>query len=206
MTKSKSANSSANFLPIVAIVVLILAAGFLLTKDDLDLPWQKSNKIKAQHLVNFPREVPTLQELEKMRVVVKSQKELDDLLKKIDPTGSTRVTENINFDRDYVLVATTETLDRDGTEMKINKIYIEKEGERLKAMILLKNPGDTCETQEVSNIVIDMVKIKKTDLEITFDREQQTVECGDIEPKKDETTNSEETTKDGEKTPPVTND
>ena len=78
MTKSKA--STANFLPIIAIAILIAAAGFLLTMDDLELPWMPSDKVTATHLVNFPREVPTLQELEKDRKVLKSQDELENYL------------------------------------------------------------------------------------------------------------------------------
>ncbi len=180
MTKSKA--STANFLPIIAIAILIAAAGFLLTKDDLELPWMPSDKVTATHLVNFPREVPTLQELEKDRKVLKSQDELNNYLKTIDPTGSTRVEEDIDFNRYFVVAANTETLIEDGYKMKIRRIYEDKEENELKVMILLTEPGDTCETQEVTNVVVDMVKVKKTDMNFSFGREKQTKECGDKEP------------------------
>jgi hypothetical protein len=179
MTKSKA--STANFLPIIAIAILIAAAGFLLTKDDLDLPWMPSNKVSATHLVNFPREVPTLQELVKDRKVLKSQDELNNYLKTIDPTGSTRVEENIDFNRYYVVAVNTETLIEDGYKMKIRRIYEDKDENELKVMILLTEPGDTCETQDVTNVVVDMVKVKKTDMKFSFGREKQTKECGDKE-------------------------
>lgn len=184
MTKSKA--STANFLPIIAIAILIAAAGFLLTKDDLELPWMPSDKVSATHLINFPREVPTLQELEKDRKVLKSQDELNNYLKTIDPTGSTRVDEDIDFNRYFVVAANTETLTEDGYKMKIRRIYEDKEENELKVMILLTEPGDTCETQEVTNVVVDMVKVKKTDMNFSFGREKQTKECGDIEPESEE--------------------
>lgn len=184
MTKSKA--STANFLPIIAIAILIAAAGFLLTKDDLELPWMPSDKVTATHLANFPREVPTLQELEKDRKVLKSQDELNNYLKTIDPTGSTRVEEDIDFNRYFVVAANTETLTEDGYKMKIRRIYEDKEENELKVMILLTEPGDTCETQEVTNVVVDMVKVKKTDMNFSFGREKQTKECGDKEPDSEE--------------------
>ena len=180
MTKSKT--STANFLPIIAIVILITAAGFLLTKEDIDLPWKPSNKVTATHLVNFPREVPTLQELKKDRKVLKSQDELNNYLKTIDPTGSTRIEEEIDFNRYFVVAANTETLTRDGYKMKIRRIYQDKEANELKVMLLLTEPGETCETQEVTNVVVDMVKVRKTDMKFSFGREKQIKECGDKEP------------------------
>lgn len=193
MTKSKA--STANFLPIIAIAILIAAAGFLLTMDDLELPWMPSDKVTATHLVNFPREVPTLQELEKDRKVLKSQDELENYLKTIDPTGSTRVEEDIDFNRYFVVAANTETLTEDGYKMKIRRIYEDKEENELKVMILLTEPGDTCETQEVTNVVVDMVKVRKTDMNFSFGREKQTKECGDKEPES-ESENKESTPSD----------
>ena len=188
MTKSKA--SKANFLPIIAIAILIAAAGFLLTQDDFELPWKPSNKVTATHLINFPREVPTLQQIKKDRKVLKSQKELDTYLKTIDPTGSTRIDEEIDFNRYFVVAANTETLTRDGYKMKIRRIYEDKEENELKVMMLLTEPGDTCETQEVTNVVVDMVKVKKTEMNFSFGREKQTQECGDKEP--ESTTSTDE--------------
>jgi hypothetical protein len=190
---TNKSRASTNLLPIFIIVALIIAAGFLLTKDDFKAPWQKSDKIKAQHLQNFPREVPTLEQLEKLRVVIKTQKELDDFLMQIDPTGSTKVNDKVNFDKEIVIAATSPTLLTDGYKLKIQKIYNDEENMELRAIVMYEKPGDTCDVQQVSNVVVDMVKVKKTDMEITFDKEEREVECGDKEPEQDEeSTPSEE--------------
>lgn len=193
---TNKSRASTNLLPIFIIVGLIIVAGFLLTKDDFDPPWKSSNNVKAVHLQNFPREVPTLEQVDKVRKVVDSQEELDALLKKIDPTGSTKVNEKVNFDKEILIVATSETVKTDGYELKIRKIYNIKEKDEFQALIKLTKPGKTCEVQQVSNVVMDIVKIKKTDKNIDFKKEEGTEECGDIEPQKDE----ESTPSEGEST------
>lgn len=190
---TNKSRASTNLLPIFIIVALIIAAGFLLTKDDFEAPWQKSNKIKAQHLENFPREVPTLEQLDKLRVVIKSQQELDDFLMQIDPTGSTKVSDNVNFEKEFLIAATSPTLTTDGYKLKIQKIYNDEEKMELKVVVSYEKPGETCDVQQVSNVVVDMVKVKQTDMEINFEKEEKEVECGDKEPEPDEeSTPSEE--------------
>ncbi len=190
---TNKSTASTNLLPIFIIVALIIAAGFLLTKDDFKAPWQKSDKIKAEHLTNFPREVPTLEQLEKERLVLKSQQELDSFLMKVDPTGSTKVSDKINFEKEWVLVATSPTLLTDGHKLKIQKIYDDTEKLEIRAVVIYEKPGDTCDVQQVSNVVVDMVKIKQTEMKIDFDKEEKEVECGDKEPEADEESTPSET-------------
>jgi hypothetical protein len=188
---TNKSKASTNLLPIFIIIALIVAAGFLLTKDDIKAPWQKSDKVRAEHLTNFPREVPTLEQLEKERLVLKSQQELDSFLMKVDPTGSTKVSDKIDFNKEWVIVATSPTLTTDGYKLKIQKIYDDTEKQELRAVVIYEKPGETCEVQEVSNIVVDMVKIKQTTVKIDFDKEEKEVECGDKEPEPEESTPSE---------------
>lgn len=176
MSKS-STKLNAGFLPILVLIGLIIGAGALLVGGDLKLPGS-DNKLNVTRLENFPTEILTTQVFEKQRLVIKSQEELDKFLASLDPaTKPLTVKEGVNFDKEYVIAVTSKTLDVDGHRIKIKKVMGDEANNKLVVVSEFSEPGDTCLPETAQNIVVDMIKIKKTDKTIEFELTKKKEEC-----------------------------
>lgn len=179
MNNKSSKTLYISFLPILILVGVIVGAGYFLTEGELKLPGD-SDKLNVRRLENYPREVLTTKVLDKQRLVIDNQKDLDTFLASIDSSNKPlEIVEKINFDKELVLVSSTSTQETDGYKMKIDKIYIDEEANSLLASIELTEPGDSCidELEQATNVWVDIVTIKKTDKEIEFERLKNVVEC-----------------------------
>lgn len=174
----KSKTLYISFLPILVLAALIVGAGYFLTEGEIKLPGS-SNRIEVKRLEGFPREILKLEEAEKIREVIKSQEELDAFLQEIDPTGLTKVDEDINFNRYWAIGVSTGTLDVDGNNFKIKRVYDEKEENKLLVSIELEEPSENCNVEEAKNIWADLVLIKHTEKEIDFERQKREIMCDD---------------------------
>lgn len=164
-----------SFLPIVILVLLILGAGYFLTEGEFKLP--SSNEFSARSIEGFPTTVLTTNVLDKQREIITSQEQLDAFLAKIDSAGQIKVNDNINFNREYVIAVSSETLESDGYKLKVDKIYNDTDDDKIVVKLLLTEPGETCELEQATNVAVDLVAVKKTDRVIDFERFKRTKEC-----------------------------
>ena len=75
------------------------------------------------------------------------------------------------------MAVTSKTLDVDGHGIKIKKVVNDEADNKLVVMSEFSEPGDTCLPETATNVVIDMVKIKKTDMAIEFELTKKKDEC-----------------------------
>ena len=165
-----------SLLPLVVIIGLILGAGYLLLAGDINLPdFMKSSQFRR--VEGFPTIVYTSNQVQKQRLVIKSEEELTNFLNMIDSTGLLEIREPINFNKEYLIVVTTETEAKTGNEVKIRKIYEDKEKNQIMVSIREIEKGETCEVELDNNIAVDIVAISKTDKAVEFDRVKQVETC-----------------------------
>jgi len=169
-------NKSNLLIPAVIIVVLIIVLGFVLMKENI-LDFFKPYPYAMTRIDGYPTVIANTKKIEKQRVVVNSKEEFDSLMAKIlDDTSKVKMPET-DFSKNRLLVVTTGTNDTKGYTIKIKSIYKNEEQKKLDAVILLSKPGESCQNPEEANIAIDIVKLEKNNGDVTFDKEERTVEC-----------------------------
>ena len=170
----------ANLFPIVVLIVLLIGGGYLLAKDDIKLPFQDSDAVRVRRIANFPTVVPVIEEnIEKQRRIIKSQDELNKFLNDISPESYLKVTETINFNREFVIAVSSDTHRSGGHDIKIRKIYSKPESNKLTVSVRERFPGKTCVTTQELNVAIDLITIRNTDATIDFERVKEVYECND---------------------------
>jgi len=178
MTKSKS---SMNLVPVILIFVLILGAGYLLLKDTLKLPWFRGgNTVEITRLEGFPRVWDTQKEIKKVRRVIKSEAELKEFFAyadMVDDTSVDSILNQVNFDKESLLGVTSDTQSETEGLIRIKKVDIDKAKKKLNVKIIQYKPDTTCVPEIKSNILIDIVKISKSDNEIGFDVVKENRSC-----------------------------
>lgn len=167
-----------SLIPLVILLGLILGAGYFLLQGEIKLP-QFNRGPQLRRLEGFPTVIVTDQKLDKQRSVIKSQEELAEFLNYIDPTGLTEIRSPINFDKEFVLVASTDTQPESGHAIKIKKVYEDKAKKRLSIVVEETEQGANCEIEKESNIAADAVAISKTDWDIEFDKVKKIADCED---------------------------
>jgi hypothetical protein len=167
----------ASFIPIVLIILIIVGAGYFLLKGEFQMPKLGKDMAEVRRIEGFPTVAYTNGQLDKQRVVIKSTEELNEFLDMVDSTGQLIVLENINFEKEFLIGAATETNETSGYEMKIKKLIADKERKLLTVSLQETRPGDTCEVDIQNNVAVDIVAISKTDWEINFERVTKTDEC-----------------------------
>ena len=169
-------NKSNLLIPAVVIVVLIFVLGFVLMKENI-LDFFKPYPYAMTRIDGYPMIVDNTKKVDKQRAVVNSKEEFDNLMSKIlDDTSKVKMPET-DFSKNRLLVVTSGTNDTKGYGIKVKSIYRNEEQNKLDAVILLTKPGETCQNAEEANIAIDIVKLDKNNGEVTFDKEERTVEC-----------------------------
>lgn len=170
MTKSKS---SMNLVPVILIFVLILGAGYLLLKDTLKLPWFKNDTtVEITRLEGFPRAWDTQKTIKKVRRVIKSEQELKDFFAyadMVDDTSLNAILAKVNFDKELLLGVTSDTREETEGLIRVKRVETDKVKKKLYVKIIQYKPDATCVPEVKSNILIDVVKISKSDNEIGFD-------------------------------------
>lgn len=178
MTKSKS---SMNLVPVILIFVLILGAGYLLLKDALKLPWfRNDNTVEITRLEGFPRAWETQKTIEKARRVIKSEQELKGFFAYADITDDASlnaILSKVNFDKEFLLGVTSDTQEETEGLIRIKRVEVDKAKKKLDVRIIQYKPDTTCVPEIKSNILVDIVKISKSDNEISFDVVKESRSC-----------------------------
>ena len=125
----------------------------------------------------FPTVVVSAKKIEKQRAIINSQEEYDNLMNNILDDVTKVKMPSVDFSKNRLLVVTTSTNETKGHAIKVKSILKNTEENRLDAVILLSKPGETCQNPEESNIAIDMVILEKNNGDVSFDKEEKTVEC-----------------------------
>lgn len=179
LPQNKSLILYMSLLPVFLIIALIIGAGYFLMKDDFKLPKIFNNEPQVRRLEGFP--TATAQTgVSKERRVIRSQTELDDFLKVVG-NGNLKLNEHIDFEKEYILAASTETQNSGGVRLKVRKLYEDKEANKLIVSLRESHPGAECSVTMALNTPIDMVAISKTDKDISFEIEKViNNDCNDL--------------------------
>ncbi|MFA5776583.1 MAG: hypothetical protein WC988_03465 [Patescibacteria group bacterium] len=178
MTRSKS---SMNLVPVILIFVLILGAGYLLLKDTLKLPWfRDDNTVEITRLEGFPRAWETQKDVKKVRRVIKSEAELKEFFAYadiVDEASLNAILSKVNFDKEFLLGVTSDTQEETESLIRIKRVEIDKAEKKLNVKIIQYKPDTTCVPEVKSNILVDVVKISKSDNETSFDVTKENRSC-----------------------------
>lgn len=176
MIEKQKATLRVSLIPLAIIILLILGVGSFLLKDEIKLP-NFNKEPTITRLADFPTTVATTKQLEKRREVITTNEKLNEFLNSIDESGLLKVKENINFDKDMVIAATSGTNEIKNIRVKIRKVYEDAAKKRLLVSIEETVPGDTCTPELGKNVAVDIITLSKTDWEIRFDKVTKTLEC-----------------------------
>jgi len=164
-------------IPLVVIVVLITVLGVILWKENI-LDLFKPYPYALTRIDNFPAVVETTNKVtDKKRLVVSSQEEFDKVMGELLSDKSKVKLPTVDFSKNRVIVASTETNETTGYSVKISSVIKDEQNKKLNTIITFTKPGETCINEEKTNVAIDVVTIEKNDFEVTFDRETKTKEC-----------------------------
>ena len=155
-----------SLLPVILLVALALGAGYFLMKDDIKLP-SLNKEPEVRRLEDFPTVVYSDEVIDKQRNVIKTQEELENFLRTVDPSGNLALSEKINFEKEFLLGVTTSTQEKTGTTLKVRKLYENKENKKLSVAIKQMENPEECESDLQKNVAVDIVAVSKTDYEIS---------------------------------------
>lgn len=178
MTEKQKRTLNISLVPLIIIVGLILVAGYFLMEGEIKLPnFNKGPQVRR--LEGFPTIVYTDKQIDKQRVIIKSESDLSNFLNLIDSSGTLVLKEKINFDKEYLIGVSSDTEAEIRHRIKVRKIYEDRAEKTLIVSIAEYTPGKTCASQLENdpNIPVDLVAISKTDWEISFDKIEQVEEC-----------------------------
>ena len=166
-----------SLLPLVVIIGLILGAGYLLLKGDIDLSKIFNKGPQLRRIEGFPTIIGTSNQVEKTRTVIRSEQELTDFLNKVDSTGLLELKDPINFNKEILVAVSTETENNNGNGIRIKKISEDKIKKKMVVSVIETEKGPTCEVENDKSVGIDIVAVSKTDLPFGFDRIKQYEQC-----------------------------
>jgi hypothetical protein len=175
-TNKEQAMLRISLIPLVIIVALILGTGYFLMEGEIKLPKFKKGP-QIRRMEGFPTVIYTDKPLDKSRHIITTEEQLNEFLNYVDDTGLLGLKENINFEREYLLAVSSETEDETDHEIKIRKVYEDKENRKLIVSIREREPGKNCDPEADSNVNVDIVAVSKTDWEIDFEKVKEVVEC-----------------------------
>lgn len=160
---------------VFALIVGLGAIYFFFLKDSKFLKIDKSPEVRR--INGFPTTVYTQKDLEKIRTVIKTKEELTNFLNSVDESGYLIMREEIDFNKEMLLAATTSSAENEGQEIKIKKLYEDKDANKLLVSVRETEPGETCEKILNKNVSVDLVAISNTTREIEFERVKEIKEC-----------------------------
>jgi len=179
MAKSKS---SMNVVPVILIFILILGAGYLLLKDTLKLPWfRNDNTLEITRLEGFPRAWATEKEVEKVRRVIENKAELQEFFDYVDMSSDQASLEavlaTVDFNKEILVGVTSDTQEETEGMIRIKRAEVDKAKKKLYVRIIQYKPDGTCIPEIKKNILVDIVKVDRSDNKIEFDVVKQERSC-----------------------------
>ena len=179
MAKSKS---SMNIVPVMLIFVLILGAGYLLLKDTLKLPWfRNDNTLEITRMEGFPRAWLTEKEVEKVRRIIENKAELQEFFDyadmSSDQTALESVLSQVDFEQEVLLGVTSDTQEETEGMIRVKRVEVDKAKKKLYVRIIQSKPDGTCVPEIKKNILVDIVKVDRSDNRIEFDVVKQERSC-----------------------------
>lgn len=174
--------SSMNILPIIIVLGIIVLAGYPLLKGNVNAPWQKKDKkIQITRMEGFPRTWETQKNIKKSYRVIQNQAELEEFFNYADLSSDQNalnsILSNVNFNKEQIIAVVSDVQEELGSQIKIKKIEEDKKDKTLKVTIFQIKPDDTCIPEVKNNVLIDIIKIDKTNYKIEFDSVKQTKSC-----------------------------
>ena len=158
-----------SMIPLAIIIVLIIGAGYFLMKGEFKLfNFNKGIEIVRLEKEGFPSVVFTDKPVEKIRRVLKSQDELNQFLNEVDPTGLTVLKRDTDFNKEYLIAASSSTNSETGRKVKIKRAVIDKETKTLTFIIEETEAGSKCPVDAAKNIAIDIVDPKLRKFSLAF--------------------------------------
>lgn len=181
MKKDKqNAYLKVSLLPLVILIGLIFGAGYFLLQGEVEFP--KFNKGPTiQRMEGFPTVIYTDKEIQKVRKVITNEQELAEFLNLVDETGILTTKEQIDFEKNVVIAVATETNEETGHELKIKKVYEDREKKKILIEFEEVDPNGDCNMEIDKNIAVDMVMLSKTDWRIDFEKVTKAIECEEPE-------------------------
>jgi len=164
-----------NLIPLFILVGLAIVIYFVFLSDNEAFKFDRSPQVRR--LNGFPAVAYTDKELEKQRRIITSEEELAEFLNYVDESGYLLVREDINFDKEILLGVSTSTESTSGYDIKIRKLYEDRDKNELLVSIRETEPGETCEVENVKTVAVDLVSIDMTEMNIDFERIKQVQEC-----------------------------
>lgn len=163
-------------IPVVVIIVLIAVLGIVLMKENL-LDIFDTSKNALTRIETYPKIIKSSKNVERQREVISSKTEFDALASKILDNPNDLAFPQVNFDNEKLLVVTTQKNETTGYTIKIKSVKKNEAEKKLEVLIQLNKPGESCVNSEEPNIAVDIVKISKDSGDISFDKEERTIEC-----------------------------
>jgi len=178
MAKSKS---SMNLVPVILIIVLIFSAGYLLLKDTLKLPWfRDDNTIEITRIEGFPMVQETQKAIEKSRNVITNENELKEFLQHADVYSDdtyNNILGTVNFDREVLLGVSSDTQEETERLIRIKRVEVDKAKKKLVVKVIHYKPDTTCIPEIKNNVLVDIVKITKSDNDTVFETVKESRSC-----------------------------
>jgi len=161
-------------IPVFVILGLIVVLGYVLLREDI-LDVFKTYTLKR--IDGYPKVVNSNKLTEKQRVLITSKEEYDAKIAEIFENTSELPLPEIDFEKNNLLIVTTETNDTLGYRIKVDKVVKNEQDQELDIFIVHSKPGETCVNEEKKNVAIDMVSIEKLAWKVKFNKVDTVKEC-----------------------------
>ncbi len=168
---SDQRGSTLNLLPVLILIAIAGGAGYYLMQGELKLP-KLVREPSVRRLADFPTsvEIASPKDLEKQRVVIKSQAELQEFFAHVDENGELALEEKIDFDREYLLGISSSLREKAQGKIKVKKIYADRQDQSYLVVVERTERSDEClDLEYQDNVLVDLVAIDQTDWDIDFE-------------------------------------
>lgn len=169
-------HQAGSVLPVIIILGLILGAGYFLIGEDIKLPKFLNGEPKFERVEGFPKTIYTEKEMDKKRLVITSEDQLNEFLNYVDENNQIDFNSKVNFNKKMLIAVSSGNFEADESKFKIRRIYKDASKKTLLVSIESEELGDLCERKLDPNIIVDFATIDKTDWTIDFRTESKTNE------------------------------
>ena len=188
---AKSIKLNVSLLPVILLVLIAVGAGYFLMQGEFKLPKIFNRDPEVRRLKGFPTLVDVSDEIDKQRAVIKNAAELKAFLATADKKGGLVLTENINFDNEYLIGVSSTTQNIEGRQIRIKKLYQDKNDNSLLVQIEQTEMANICKVEPRNYVLVDLVAVSKTDKKIGFEVVKKIDnDCAELKTPKTESTDS----------------